>query len=284
MTNTSTPSSESPRIPSKSAFPAERGSWQRWTVDINTRWGDLLLLMCFFIAGLVDSAAFNMYGCFVSMQTGNTIFVGLGVSGQPENLPGKAWSRCFLAIICFGIGALFFSSFHRFFGPQKRWVLAASFLLQALFTGIVAILATTGAVHNKPSGRETVHRDGLIIETVRDSFPWTDFAPITLLAFQSAGQIVASRVLKYNSMPTVVLTSLYCDLMSDARLFTAPLTDNADRNRRSVGAVLLFAGAISGGFLSKSWAGFAGALWIAAFLKTCIAVAWCCWKPKGQKS
>ena len=95
----------------------------RFTTEIDTRWGDILLLICFFVAGLVDSAAFNMYGCFVSMQTGNTIFVGLGVSHQPENLPGKAWSRCFLAIVCFAFGALFFSSFHRFFGPQKRWVL-----------------------------------------------------------------------------------------------------------------------------------------------------------------
>lgn len=161
-------------------------------------------------------------------------------------------------------------------------MLAISFFIQSVVTGIVAVLATTGAVHNKPQGRESVHVGGNIIETVRDSFPWTDFAPITLLAFQSAGQIVASRVLKYNAMPTVVLTSLYCDLMSDARLFTAPVTDNADRSRRSVGAVLLFAGAVGGGFLSKSWTGFAGALWIAAFLKTGIAVAWCCWKPKGK--
>ncbi|KAH6962235.1 hypothetical protein BKA56DRAFT_736990 [Ilyonectria sp. MPI-CAGE-AT-0026] len=280
MADSSVPPSESPEATAKEQARAI-GSSQRWTGDVDTRWGDLLLLVCFLVAGLVDSAAFNMYGCFVSMQTGNTIFVGLGVSGQPENLPGKAWSRCLLAIVCFAIGALFFSSFHRHFGPQKRWVLAASFLLQALITGIVAILATTGAVHNTPTGRTTIHRDGLIIETVEDAFPWSDYAPITLLAFQSAGQIVASRVLKYNSMPTVVLTSLYCDLMSDAKLFTAPLAENADRSRRSVGAVLLLAGAIGGGFLSKSWVGFAGALWIATFLKTCIAVAWCMWRPKA---
>ncbi|KAI1029908.1 hypothetical protein LB503_008387 [Fusarium chuoi] len=252
----------------------------RFTTEVDTRWGDILLLICFFVAGLVDSAAFNMYGCFVSMQTGNTIFVGLGVSHQPENLPGKAWSRCFLAIVCFAFGALFFSSFHRFFGPQKRWVLITSFLIQALLTGLVAILATTGAVNNHPHGRETVHENGWIIERVQDSFPATDYAAIIILAFQSAGQIVASRVLKYNAMPTIVLTSLYCDMMSDAKLFTSPINDNADRNRRATGAVLLFAGAVSGGFLSKSWVGFAGALWIAAFLKLCITFAWILWKPK----
>ncbi|KAG8676530.1 hypothetical protein FPOAC2_02596 [Fusarium poae] len=254
---------------------------RRFTADIDTRWGDLLLLVCFFIAGLVDSAAFNMYGCFVSMQTGNTIFVGLGVSHQPENLPSKAWSRCLVAIVCFGVGALFFSTVHRHFGPQRRWVLILSFFIQAILTGLVALLATTGAVWNNPHGRETIREDGWIIERVQNSFPASDYAAIAILAFQSAGQIVASRALKYNSMPTVVLTSLYCDMMSDAKLFTAPLTDNAERNRRASGAVLLFLGAVCGGFLSKSWVGFAGALWIAAFLKLCITFAWVLWKPKS---
>ncbi|RGP77953.1 hypothetical protein FLONG3_3910 [Fusarium longipes] len=254
---------------------------KRFTAEIDTRWADVLLLVCFFIAGLVDSAAFNMYGCFVSMQTGNTIFVGLGVSHQPENLPSKAWSRCLVAIVCFGVGALFFSTVHRHFGPQKRWVLILSFFIQAILTGLVALLATTGAVWNSPQGAETTRQDGYIIERVKDSFPASDYAAIAILAFQSAGQIVASRALKYNAMPTVVLTSLYCDLMSDAKLFTAPLTDNADRNRRAIGAIALFLGAICGGFLSKSWVGFAGALWIASFLKLSIMFAWALWKPKS---
>lgn len=38
--------------------------------QIDTKWADGLLLLCFFCSGLVDSMAFNMYGCFVSMQTG----------------------------------------------------------------------------------------------------------------------------------------------------------------------------------------------------------------------
>ncbi|KAF4991904.1 hypothetical protein FDECE_13870 [Fusarium decemcellulare] len=275
-------SSDNPEAGSKESLPSGSSISRRFAADVDVRWGDLLLLVCFFVAGLVDSAAFNMYGCFVSMQTGNTIFVGLGVSGQPENLPSKAWSRCFLAIVFFAAGALFFSSFHRYFGPQKRWVLVTSFLIQSFLTGLVALLATTGAVWNHPYGRSTTHEDGWIIERVQNSFPWSDLAPIILLAFQSAGQIVASRVLKYNSMPTVVLTSLYCDMMSDAKLFTSPITDNADRNRRATGAVLLFAGAVSGGFLSKSWVGFAGALWIAAFFKLCIGLAWTLWKPKVE--
>lgn len=43
---------------------------QRLDADIDAKWADLILLGCFFCSGLIDSMAFNMYACFVSMQTG----------------------------------------------------------------------------------------------------------------------------------------------------------------------------------------------------------------------
>lgn len=151
--------------------------------------------------------------------------------------------------------------------------------------GVVAIITTTGVVPNRPPTVVTVHNPEFLTFTIPSKFPVSDFAPIALLAFQSAGQIVASRALKFNAMPTVVLTSLYCDLMSDAQLFTAPLPQNADRNRRFLGAVLLLVGAISGAFLTKSDAGFMSGLWIGCFLKASIALAWMLWrekKPSGK--
>jgi hypothetical protein len=52
--------------------PNATGSWQRTkaylTADVSTRWADLVLMVCFFISGLVDSGAYNAYSCFVSMQ------------------------------------------------------------------------------------------------------------------------------------------------------------------------------------------------------------------------
>jgi hypothetical protein len=38
--------------------------------DIDESWTDLILLVTCFISGLVDSAVFNVWSCFVSMQTG----------------------------------------------------------------------------------------------------------------------------------------------------------------------------------------------------------------------
>jgi hypothetical protein len=46
---------------------------QRLDADVDARWADLILLGCFFCSGLIDSMAFNMYACFVSMQTGQYI-------------------------------------------------------------------------------------------------------------------------------------------------------------------------------------------------------------------
>jgi uncharacterized membrane protein YoaK (UPF0700 family) len=213
---------------------------------------------------------------------GNTIFIGLGVNGQPDSAPRYSWSKSLLAVVCFALGALFFSSFHRYFGAQKRWVLIASFALQALLIFVVALIATIGAIDNHPPLVVTAKDSEFLTFTLPSAFPASDFGPVALLAFQSAGQIVASRVLKFNAMPTVVLTSLYCDLMSDAQLFTAPLGENADRNRRTMGAVLLLAGAISGAYLTKSGAGFMGGLWIGFGLKVGMALAWLVWREKRE--
>lgn len=51
--------------------PASKSQIQRrLDAQIDTKWADLILLGCFFCSGLIDSMAFNMYACFVSMQTG----------------------------------------------------------------------------------------------------------------------------------------------------------------------------------------------------------------------
>lgn len=149
----------------------------------------------------------------------------------------------------------------------------SSFLVQTGFMIITAALISSGVASKSHDGTPRAHGD-------RGTFRWIELCPIALLAFQSAGQIVASRVLKYNSMPTVVLTSLYCDLMSDPNLLTAGLLEDPDRNRRAVSAVALFVGATIGGALTKSSIGYAGALRIATGVKAAMVLAWLLWKRK----
>ena len=105
---------------------------------------------------------------------------------------------------------------------------------------------------------------------------------IALIAFQSAGQAVASRALQYSGLTSVVLTSNYCDLFSDPRLFKLGLTDNPERNRRTAAPILLLGGAMIGGAWAHSSVGLTGALWTAVGLKAVVVLAWFVWAPERQ--
>lgn len=53
----------------------EKSRWKRWqrylSQDVDEAWADTILLVLCLIAGIVDSAVFNVWSCFVSMQTGD---------------------------------------------------------------------------------------------------------------------------------------------------------------------------------------------------------------------
>lgn len=105
---------------------------------------------------------------------------------------------------------------------------------------------------------------------------WNQLAPIALLSFQSAGQIVSSRALDVGEIPTVVITSLLCDLFSDPKLFDPP-TKNIKRNRRIIAFVLTLVGAIIGGWVSKATKGVQTMLWVAGAIKFVLAAMWSFW-------
>lgn len=100
--------------------------------------------------------------------------------------------------------------------------------------------------------------------------------PIALIAFQAAGQAVTSRVLQYGGLTSVVLTSNYCDLFSDPKLFAWP-RENLERNRRTAAPILLLAGAMIGGVWAHSEVGLGGALWTGVVLKAVVIGAWVFW-------
>lgn len=168
-------------------------------------------------------------------------------------------------MVAFCVGSFFFSRLHRAFSPSpsRKWVLCVSFAIQTLFIAAAASIVTWGP------------RD-----TGEDEASWHVLAPIGLVAFQSCGQAVASRALKYNALTSVVLTSIYCDLFSDSELF-AGIARNAERNRRLAAPILLFTGALAGGAIAKSALGTSGALWIAVLLKLLMVCAWACWPEEG---
>lgn len=45
--------------------------WRKYLVaDVNRDWADVILILCYFITGLLDSSSISVWGSFVSMQTG----------------------------------------------------------------------------------------------------------------------------------------------------------------------------------------------------------------------
>ncbi|KAI7483444.1 hypothetical protein KC351_g5153 [Hortaea werneckii] len=230
-------------------------------VNLNKKWGDLALLLCYIITGLLDSSSVQVWGSFVSMQTGNTVYLGLGIVAPTES---TRWIRSGISIGCFCLGSMMFGHFHRYFGGRKRWVMVTSYGLQVLFMVAAALMVSLGP-QTGSGGAVSV---------------WIGL-PLALIAFQSGGQAYTSRVLQYGGLTSVVLTSIYCDLFSDAKLF-AGLTENVERNRRTAAPILLLVGAMIGGVWAHSSVGLAGSLWSAVGLKFLITLGWAFWPAEKE--
>lgn len=198
---------------------------------------------------------------------GNTIILALGASNQPVSQP-YIWLKSLTAILFFLVGCYFFAQSRRIH-PHRRFTLAGSFLVQAILIFVAAALVQRHVVPS-PAGYQ---------ELDPGKVGFIELLPIGFLAFQSGGQIVTSRTLGINEVPTTVLTSLFCDLMSDPHMLAR---DNVKRNRRVASAVTLLLGGIIGGWLSRSSVGMSAALWLAGAVKVAIAVGWALWKAKDE--
>lgn len=115
-----------------------------------------------------------------------------------------------------------------------------------------------------------------------ETMNWPNVLSIALLSIQSSGQAVASQALQYAELPTVVLTSVYRDLMSDPSMFAKP-SANPKRNRRAIAIVLCCGGAAAAKLLSDSAVGLAGALWVSAGIKAFVSVVWMFWSPEEER-
>ncbi|RAH42348.1 YoaK family protein [Aspergillus brunneoviolaceus CBS 621.78] len=233
--------------------------------EIDIAYADIPLIVCGFVSGLVDGLSFNAWGSFSSMQTGNTVFIALGASGQPR-YPAYLWAKSLIALCTFIASNIIFIQASRLLGPpRRRSSLILSFAVQSICLLVAALLVELRIVSPRP-------------EDPRAPIQWMQIIPISLLAFQAGGQVCASRILEFDEIPTVVLTSLLCDLLVDPNLLARK---NPKRDRR-VGAFLaLFLGAMTAGGLSKV-ASLASSLWFAFGLKVMITGAWTVWKTEGS--
>ena len=70
--NTTTADEEQPLLRSRKPLPkfVVGRLRKRLMVDIKRDWADVVLILCYVITGLLDSASISVWGSFVSMQTG----------------------------------------------------------------------------------------------------------------------------------------------------------------------------------------------------------------------
>jgi hypothetical protein len=67
----SRPDEERPLLGGASKPRSVASRWRRYLVaDVNRDWADVVLILCYFITGLLDSSSISVWGSFVSMQTG----------------------------------------------------------------------------------------------------------------------------------------------------------------------------------------------------------------------
>ena len=114
------------------------------------------------------------------------------------------------------------------------------------------------------------------LHLLNDEIDWRQCLPIALLSFQSAGQIVASRALGHDTLPTVVLTSMLHDIATDPRLLVN-WRENDKRFQRLGAFAAVVLGAVAGGFLSVQTGKMQSTLWVVGCLKIGIAVVWGIW-------
>ena len=269
MPDPSPPSSHSDKA--STARPALMHRFRaHFNAEVNPSHTDLLLLICCFISGLVDSTIYDAFGTFVSMQTGNTIFLGLGGSTPHSTSKPYGWAKSFVSIGCFALGCLAFSHAVYHLGHTRRRALLLSFGFQSLVIFIAAAVVQGGVVNGD-------------LDIIEDDIDWWTVLPIALLSFQSSGQIVGSRSLGLSEIPTVVLTSMIHDISTD-RQFLVPWSKNLKRNRRVAAFLILLAGAIVGGFVAEGTEKMQIPLWIAGALKMGITIAWFFWPEKRSKN
>ncbi|KAL2268807.1 hypothetical protein VTJ83DRAFT_3653 [Remersonia thermophila] len=234
-------------------------------------------------AALFTAARSSKWSLTSLCVLGNTVYIGVGLSSPTTS---TRWIKSLVSLLSFCLGAFFFSRFHRRFSPARRWVLIASFSIQLLLTAAAAAMVT-GAnlsfLHRSDLGSQDQDANNPF-GVIDDRLSWDVLVPIALVAFQSCGQAVASRALKYPALTSVVLTSVYCDLFSDPALFVGLLPfrreeggGNPDRNRRAAAPVSLLLGAFAGGWLVRGPLGMAAALWTAAGVKAVVVGAWVVW-------
>ncbi|KAF9501113.1 hypothetical protein BDN71DRAFT_1439364 [Pleurotus eryngii] len=235
----------------------------------------ILAAFCF-MTGFIDAISFSAVFVWCGFQTGNFVQLALAVAKTfegPSLTPQDTAFRnpdqhALCSFLTFLLGA-FLGRIGDRIGPHKRrWLVSATFV-QSLLTMAAAITIWKSSQDS---------RDGptrFSIADERGDPAWTHALTFACIGFMSASmglQGVVAKRLNTEFAASIVLTTVWIELMNDPRLF------HINRSVVSRDHKLIFITAIfTGGFIARALLhqlGAAGTLGIATGIRFLIALAW----------
>ncbi|KAF9255571.1 hypothetical protein L218DRAFT_1081783 [Marasmius fiardii PR-910] len=258
--------------------PSRLSSWVQYLKeDVDPKECTAPLAAYCFMTGFLDSISFSAIFVWCGFQTGNFIQLAVAIARLFEGSPGnrdqtfhKADQQALTSLVAFNVGA-FVGRIGDHMGTHKRiWLMLGTFI-QTLFTMAAAV-----TIWKSGSG-------GIADE--RADPAWTNGLSFAAIVFMSASlglQGIQAKRLNTQFTTTIVLTTVWVELMTDPSLFNLR-QKVITRDHKLIAAGSLFIGGFaSRAILAKIGPG--GALGVAVGFRILITFAWLFVPAKPQKT
>ncbi|KAF8157070.1 hypothetical protein B0H34DRAFT_789590 [Crassisporium funariophilum] len=214
--------------------------WTYLNADVDPSQTTAPLAMYCFMTGYIDVVSFSAIFVWCGFQTGNFAQLALALARLFEGAPSfrdhtfhRADQQALCSLIAFNMGAFIGRLGDRVGAHKRIWLIAGTF--------IQAVLTMAGAIAFWKAGQDSIANQ-------RDDPAWTNALSFVGLAFMSASlgvQGILGKRLNTQFGTTIVLTTVWVELMSDPRLFRFRQRVMT-RDHRLIAAVALFLGAFVG--------------------------------------
>ncbi|KAH9075559.1 hypothetical protein EDB83DRAFT_2350767 [Lactarius deliciosus] len=223
-----------------------------------------LVAYCF-MTGWIDVVSFSAISVWCGFQTGNTIQLSVALarlfyspSGQRDTSFHLVDKQALTSLTTFIFGALLGHIGDRIGAKTRIWLFLGTILQSLLTMGAAIALwqSHQGSVASGPNA------------------PWTKagtYACLGLMSLSMGLQGIMGKRLNTQFATTVVLTTVWCELMGDPKLFVLrPVTT---RDHKILGIAALFVGGFCGRAILQS-IGSPASLGIATGLRILVALSW----------
>ncbi|TCD62663.1 hypothetical protein EIP91_006585 [Steccherinum ochraceum] len=229
-----------------------------------------------FMTGYIDAVSFTAVFVWCGFQTGNSVQLALALARLFAGPPGHrdtsfhlADQQALTSVLTFVGGAAIGRVGDKMGAKTRAWLCLGTFI-QALFTMAAAL-----AVWKSHQGS---------VAELRGDPAWTNASTFVAIGFMSASlglQGIMGKRVNTQFATTIVLTTVWCELMADPKLFQLRL-GVISRDHKIIAIVSLFLGGFVGRALIDA-IGSAGTLGIGTGMRLLIAFWWLFVPAKSSK-